>query len=119
MLGYSSSDFVEAKLRMLRISSQKLNLVAKELRGLAVVDALGVLSGMRKRVSLDVKKLLLSAVANAENNFGMDVDRLRVVEASVGRNALMKRLDIRGRSRAGRRRKEFSQMRIVLVQEKD
>ena len=103
-----------ANLRSIRISPQKLNLVAQMIRGLKVDKALNALSFSPKRIANDVKKALLSAIANAENNHGLDIDRLRVSEASVGKGLVMKRLDIRGRSKAGRIRKPFSHLRIVV-----
>jgi large subunit ribosomal protein L22 len=108
-----------ACLKMIRISQRKLNLISKSIRGLDVGKALVRLSGMRKRAALDVRKLVKSAVANAENNHGLDIDRLKVAQATVGRCMLMKRPDIKGRSRIGHIHKEFSQMRVVLTEEND
>ena len=104
----------EANLRMLRVSPIKLNLIAQPIRAKKVSDALRILKGMKKRSAHDVYKAVLSAMANAENNLGLDVDRLVISEASVGRNIILKRLDIKGRSRMGRITKPFSQIRIVL-----
>ena len=118
MMGVSENS-AQACLRMLRTSRWKLNLVAKYIRGKNVHRALKDLDGVRKRSAGDVKKLLLSAIANAENNHGLDIDSLKIKEATVGRNFVIKRPDIRGRSRMGRIKKEFSQLRIVLVQEKE
>lgn len=106
----------EARVRMLRVGFWKLNDVARVIRGKHVYEALKILSGVRKRIAPDVKKLLNSAIANAQNNHGMSVDNLWVSEATVGKDLIMRRADIRGRSRIGRIRKEFSQMRIVLVE---
>ena len=103
-----------ANLRMLRVSPRKLNLVAQMIRGQKIDKALNALTFSPKRIANDVKKALLSAIANAENNHGLDIDRLRVTEASVGKGLVMKRLDIRGRSKAGRIRKPFSHLRIVV-----
>lgn len=105
-----------ANLRMLRISPQKLNLVAKMIRGQRVDAAIDALSFSPKRIAKDVKKALLSAIANAENNHGLDIDRLYVSEASVGKALVMKRLDIRGRSKAGRITKPFSHLRLVVTE---
>lgn len=109
-------DSAIAKLCMVRISPQKLNLLAQMIRGQKVDKALNALSFSPKRIAQDVKKTLLSAIANAENNHGLDIDRLYVSEASVGKALVMKRLDIRGRSKAGRIRKPFSHLRIVVTE---
>ncbi len=103
-----------ANLRMLRVSPRKLNLVAQMIRGQKVDRALNALTFSPKRIASDVKKTLLSAIANAENNHGLDIDRLFVAEATVGKALVMKRLDIRGRSKAGRIKKPFSHLRIVV-----
>ncbi len=103
-----------ANLRMVRVSPRKLNLVAQMIRGQNVTRALDALSFSPKRIASDVKKTLLSAVANAENNHGLDIDNLIVSEATVGKALVMKRLDIRGRSKAGRIKKPFSHLRIVV-----
>jgi large subunit ribosomal protein L22 len=103
-----------AYLRMIRISPRKLNLVAQMIRGQKVDKALNALTFSEKRIAYDVKKTLLSAIANAENNHGLDIDRLYVSEATVGKALVMKRLDIRGRSKAGRIKKAFSHLRIIV-----
>lgn len=103
-----------ANLRMLRVSPQKLNLVAGMIRGKSVGLAINELTFSPKRIAQDVKKTLMSAIANAENNHQLDVDRLVVSEAVVGQALVMKRLDIKGRSRMGRIRKPFSHLRIVV-----
>lgn len=103
-----------AKLQMVRISPRKLNLVAQMIRGKKIDKALNELTFSPKRIAIEVKKTLLSAVANAENNHGLDIDRLYVSEASVGKALVMKRLDIRGRSKAGRIKKPFSHLRIIV-----
>jgi large subunit ribosomal protein L22 len=99
---------------MLKSSPQKLNLVAQLIRGKSVEQAINILNFSSKRVSLDVKKTLMSAVANAENNNGMDVDRLVVTEAWVGKNLVLKRGRPRGRGRFGRILKPFSQISVKL-----
>lgn len=104
--------------RRLRVSPQKLNLVAGMIRGLSVVQAQSVLAFSVKRIARDVRKILLSAVANAEHNVGMDVDKLYVREASVGRALVMRRLDIKGRSRSGRIEKPLSHLRIIVSEVK-
>ncbi|OJW53260.1 MAG: 50S ribosomal protein L22 [Alphaproteobacteria bacterium 41-28] len=103
-----------ANLRMLRVSPQKLNLVAQMIRGLRVDKAINALTFSPKRIAIDVKKTLLSAIANAENNHGLDIDKLFISEATVGKALVMKRLDVRGRSKAGRIKKPFSHLRIVV-----
>jgi len=103
-----------ANLRMLRVSPRKLNLVAQMIRGKKVGKAMDALTFSPKRIANDVKKTLLSAIANAENNHGLDIDRLYVSEATVGKALVMKRLDIRGRSKAGRITKPFSHLRIIV-----
>ncbi len=103
-----------AKLRLIRISPQKLNLVASTIRGLSVERALTQLTFSRKRIARDVKKCLESAIANAENNHGMDVDDLIVSEAYVGKNLVMKRFRARARGRVGRIEKPFSELTIVV-----
>lgn len=105
-----------ATLRMLRVSPRKLNLVAQSIRGQHVEKALNSLTFSPKRIANDVKKTLLSAIANAENNHGLDIDNLYVSEASVGKALVMKRLDIRGRSKAGRIKKPFSHLRVVVTE---
>lgn len=103
-----------ANLRMIRVSPRKLNLVAQMIRGKKVDKALNALTFSPKRIAIEVKKTLLSAIANAENNHGLDIDRLFISEATVGKALVMKRLDIRGRSKAGRIKKPFSHLRIIV-----
>jgi len=103
-----------ACLRMLRVSARKLNLLAKAIRGKRPQEAVALLSFSQKRVAVDVKKLLLSAIANAENKGDYDVAQLRIAQATVGRSFSLRRTDLRGRSRMGRIIKEFSQIRVVL-----
>jgi len=102
--------------RMIRISPQKLNLVAQAIRGKKVDQALADLTFLRKRVAVDVKKTLESAIANAENNHDLDVDDLVVAEAYVGKNMVLKRGRPRARGRYGRILKPFSQITIVVRQ---
>jgi large subunit ribosomal protein L22 len=102
--------------RMIRISPQKLNLVAQSIRGKKVETALADLTFSRKRIANDVKKVLQSAIANAENNHDLDVDDLVVSEAYVGKNLVMKRWHARARGRVGRIEKPFSQLTIVVRQ---
>jgi large subunit ribosomal protein L22 len=102
--------------RMLRTSPQKLNLVAAMIRNKSVEKALADLTFSRKRVSEDVKKTLQSAIANAENNHGLDVDDLVVAEAYVGKNLTLKRGQPRARGRFGRILKPFAQVTIKVRQ---
>ena len=106
----------KAVARMLRISPQKLNLVAALIRGKKVASALADLQFSRKRVAGDVKKCLESAIANAENNHDLDVDDLIVAEAHVGKSVVMKRFAPRGRGRSGKIFKPFSHLTIVVRQ---
>jgi large subunit ribosomal protein L22 len=103
-----------AVLRMYRSSPQKLNLLAQQIRGLPVERALAELQFSPKRPAKDVRKLLQSAIANAENNHGLDIDSLVVAEAHVGKNLVMKRIRARARGRAAPIQKPFSQLTIVL-----
>ncbi|SFR96592.1 50S ribosomal protein L22 [Yoonia litorea] len=105
-----------AKLRMLRTSPQKLNLVAGMIRGKKVEQALNDLTFSKKRVSQDVKKCLQSAIANAENNHNLDVDELVVAEAYVGKNLTMKRGRPRARGRFGKIIKPFAEITIKVRQ---
>ena len=105
-----------AKLRMLRTSPQKLNLVAGMIRGKKVEKALTDLTFSNKRVAQDVKKCLQSAIANAENNHNLDVDELIVAEAWVGKNLVMKRGRPRARGRFGAIMKPFSEITIKVRQ---
>jgi len=104
----------KAVLRMVRISPQKLNLLAQLIRGKKVERALADLRFSRKRIAVDVGKTLESAIANAENNHSLDVDDLVVAEAYVGRAMVMKRFHARARGRAGRVEKPFSHLTIVV-----
>ncbi len=105
-----------AKLRMLRTSPQKLNLVAGLIRGKKVEQALNDLTFSKKRIAEDVKKCLQSAIANAENNHNLDVDELVVAEAYCGKNLIMKRGRPRARGRFGKIIKPFSEITIVVRQ---
>jgi len=104
----------KAVARTLRISPQKLNLVAALIRGKKVNAALADLEFSRKRIAGTVKKTLESAIANAENNHDLDVDTLVVAEAYVGKSIVMKRFHVRGRGRASRIEKPFSHLTIVV-----
>jgi len=106
----------KAVSRMLRVSPQKLNLVAQLIRGKKVASALADLQFSRKRIAKDVRKCLESAIANAENNHDLDVDELVVAEAHVGKSIVIKRFTPRGRGRVGRIFKPFSHLTIVVRQ---
>jgi large subunit ribosomal protein L22 len=104
----------KAVARMLRVSPQKLNLVAQLIRGKKVAAALADLEFSRKRIARDVRKCLESAIANAENNHDLDVDDLVVAEAHVGKAIVLKRFHPRGRGRVGRILKPFAHLTIVV-----
>jgi len=106
----------KAVARMLRISPQKLNLVAQLIRGKPVQTALADLEFSRKRIARDVRKCLESAIANAENNHDLDIDDLMVAHAHVGKGLVIKRFHARGRGRAGKIMKPFSHLTIVVRQ---
>ncbi len=103
-----------AVLRMIRVSPQKLNLVAAMIRGKKAATALAELTFSRKRIAGDVKKVLESAIANAENNHDLDVDSLIVAEAHVGKALVMKRFSPRARGRVGRIEKPFANLTVVV-----
>jgi len=105
-----------AKSKMLRTSPQKLNLVAQLIRGKSVDKALTDLTFSKKRIAADVKKCLQSAIANAENNHGLDVDGLVVAEAYVGKNLTLKRGRPRARGRFGKIMKPFAELTILVRQ---
>ena len=102
------------KVRTLRTSTRKLNLVAQSIRGLKVQRALNELEFSHKRIAKDVRKALYSAISNAENNHNLDIDSLVVSEAFVGKNLVMKRFAARARGRASRIEKPFSEITIVV-----
>ena len=104
----------KAVTRLLRTSPSKLNLVARSIRGKKVEAALADLQFSRKRIAVDVKKTLESAIANAENNHDLDINELIVAEAYVGKNLVMKRWKPRARGRVGSIKKYFSQLTIVV-----
>jgi large subunit ribosomal protein L22 len=104
----------KAVARMLRVSPQKLNLVAALIRGKKVATALADLEFSRKRIARDVRKCLESAIANAENNHDLDVDDLVVAQAHVGKAMVLRRFSPRGRGRMGKILKPFSHLTIVV-----
>ena len=105
-----------ATTKNLKISTQKLNLVAAMIRGKKVDKAINDLQFSRKRIAQDVLKTLKSAIANAENNHNLDIDELYVNEAYVGKNLVLKRWKPRARGRVGRIQKPFSQLTVVVKQ---
>ena len=98
----------------MRVSPQKLNLVASQIRGMTCESAIAELKFSKRRIAGDVKKVLESAIANAENNHDLDVDRLYVAEASVGKTMVMKRWRARARGRTGKIIKPFSNLRVIV-----
>ncbi len=103
----------------IRGSAQKLNLVAQQIRGKKVEEALNILTFSKKAMAKDATKVLASAIANAENNHNLDVDALVVAEASVGKAITMKRFHTRGRGKSTRILKPFSKLRIVVREEEE
>jgi len=111
-----SENEAKAVAKMLRVSPQKLNLLAQLIRGKKVATALADLEFSRKRIAKDVRKCLESAIANAENNHQLDVDDLVVAQAHVGKGLVIKRFHARGRGRSGKILKPFSHLTIVVRQ---
>ena len=109
-----ATNEARVKLVSVRISPQKLNLVAQSIRGLKVQRALNELQFSRKRIAKDVRKALYSAISNAENNHNLDIDSLVVAEAYVGKGIVMKRFASRARGRSSRIMKPFSELTIVV-----
>lgn len=107
----------KAILKNLRVSPRKLNLVATMIRGMGVQKALDVLQFSRKRIALDVRKTLMSAIANAENNHGLDVDTLKIAHAYVGHGMVLKRFQPRAKGRGCGIKKPFSNLTIVVREE--
>jgi large subunit ribosomal protein L22 len=105
--------------RSIRVSPRKLGLVASFIRGMSAKDAIVQLTFLNKRVAQDVKKVVQFAVANAENNHSLDVDRLYIKEAVVGKALVMKRFHPRARGRAGKIVKPFSTIRVVVRERED
>ena len=103
-----------AYLRTMRTSPQKLNLVVQMIRGKSADSALATLAFSKRRIAREVRKVLESAIANAENNHQLDVDRLYVAEAFVGKSFVMKRFRPRARGRVGRIHKPFSNLTVVV-----
>jgi large subunit ribosomal protein L22 len=107
----------QAVVRNLRVSPRKLNLVAAMIRNLPAQNAVATLTFSKRRIAQQVKKTLESAIANAENNHQLDVDRLVVSRAEVGKSIVMRRFHARGRGRASRIEKWFSHLRIVVSEQ--
>ncbi len=103
-----------AGLKMLRVSPRKLNLVVQLIRGKSASVALAELDFAKRRIAEDVRKVLQAAIANAENNHQLDVDRLYVAEATVGKGFVMKRFATRARGRSGRILKPWSNLTVVV-----
>jgi large subunit ribosomal protein L22 len=110
---------VMAKAKSIRTSGQKLNLVAQSIRGQKIKQAIDQLTFSRKRIAKQVLKVLNSAIANAENNFGLDIDKLIVDEAFVGKSIVMKRMRPRARGRAARILKPFSKLTIIVKESEE
>jgi large subunit ribosomal protein L22 len=106
----------QAILRNVRVSPRKLNLVAGLIRNLPASQAVATLTFSKRRIAQDVRKTLESAIANAENNHQLDVDRLVVSRAEVGKSVVMRRFHARGRGRAARVEKWFSHLKIVVAE---
>lgn len=109
----------KAVLHNVRVSPQKLNVVAGMIRGMDAEKALAALSFSRRRIAGDVKKCLQSAIANAENNHQLDVDRLYIKDASVGKGLMMKRFRPRARGRVGRIQKPFSHLTLIVCEREE
>ncbi|WP_426958292.1 50S ribosomal protein L22 [Muricoccus radiodurans] len=107
----------QAVTRNIRVSPRKLNLAAGLIRGRRASDAVAILTFSKRRISDTVKKTLESAIANAENNHSLDVDKLVVARAEVGRSIVMKRFQARGRGKAARVEKWFSHLKIVVAEQ--
>ena len=114
-----SDDEAQAVSRFIRTSPQKLNLVAQSIRGKDAGNALATLTFSTRRVAGEVRKVLESAIANAENNHQLDVDRLFVKEASVGKTMVLKRFRARARGRVGRIKKPFSNLTVIVKEREE
>ena len=113
------NDFAKVYLKSIKVSPKKLNIIISPIRGLNVEKALNYLSFSQKRISYQIKKALQSAIANAENNHQLDVDKLYVHEASVGKGLVMKRFKPRAKGRGVRILKPFSNLTIKLKEQSD
>jgi len=113
------NDFAKVYLKSIKVSPKKLNIIISPIRGLIVEKALNYLSFSQKRISYQIKKALQSAIANAENNHQLDVDKLYVHEASVGKGLVMKRFRPRAKGRGARILKHFSNLTIKLKEQSE
>ena len=113
-----NKNIASAKAKSIKTSMTKVNLVLKMIRGKKAENALNILAFSRKRISNEITKILKSAIANAENNHQLDIDKLVVKEATVGKSMVLKRFRPRARGRSGKILKPFSKVKI-LVQEKE
>lgn len=111
---YKKEDSARSILRMIRVSPRKLNLVAGLIRRMKVSDAILQLKFSKKRVALDIKKCLQSAIANAENNHNLDIDSLVISEVTVGKGVVMKRMNPCAKGRAAKIKKFFSNLYITV-----
>lgn len=109
-----ASKVSKAINKVVHSSAQKLNLVAESIRGMPVAKALNLLNFSKKRVALDVKKTVQSAIANAEHNYGMDIDKLVVSEAYTGRAFVLRRFMARARGRSTRIEKKYANLTVVV-----
>ncbi|MDR2074818.1 MAG: 50S ribosomal protein L22 [Holosporales bacterium] len=116
MIDMEYNNTARAILRKIRVSPEKLNIVAAMIRGMRTDRAIGALTHCKRRIAVEVRKTLQSAIANAENNHGLDIDNLYVKEAYVGHSLTLKRFHPRGRGRGGRVRKPFSHLSIIVEQ---
>lgn len=108
-----------ASLKSIKTSPQKVNLVLQTIRGLNAEKAINILEFSRRRIANDVKKILKSAISNAENNHQLDIDKLFVKEATVGKSMVMKRFRPRARGRSGKILKPYSKIKIILKEKED
>ena len=113
------NDFAKVYLKSIKVSPKKLNIIISPIRGLIVEKALNYLSFSQKRISYQIKKALQSAIANAENNHQLDVDKLYVHEASVGKGLVLKRFKPRAKGRGARILKHFSNLTIKLKEQSE
>ena len=104
----------KASIKSIKTSTQKVNLILQTIRGLDAEKAINILEFSRKRIAIDVKKILKSAISNAENNHQLDIDRLFVKEATVGKSMVMKRFRPRARGRSGKILKPYSKIKIIV-----
>lgn len=114
MSSMKNIEFAKASVKTLKISPLKLNIVARAIQGMLVGEAINMLTFSKKRISREVKKILNSAISNAENNNSMDIDKLMVHEVNVGKAMVMKRMRPRAKGRGVRILKPFSNMTIIL-----